>query len=535
MVSDPFLSVPKKKRSRASREDEEIDSDAFDSDNETSNKKGNNRYEEDDEEDSEDDRKNESKTEKRRRLAKQYLQSLKHEDEIKESNYDDETTHEALTDFTFDAKDLDNDNISRRLQLDSIELKGNIYKFIGDQLRFAKKKCDFLNTNSYLLNPTSLAISYPNLYVVSKKMQLIKYDVSKSLPKKLKYVNMKVGLPESHSDEITCVATNGKFVVTGSKDQSISIWDSTNLTFLKNIPLKNKKASINSMVFRSPGSNELYVASSDLKIRIYNVMQFALIDTLYGHQDAIIDISSIGNAETAVTVGFRDKSAMFWKIPQQTRLTFNSNVSFEKFYNQYKKNNLGKELRETLQKKFVGEGSLDCVSMLDNTHFVTGSDNGNISFWTTQKKKPIFIHYQAHGYVPQLEASEYTGDEDYIDEIDKDKTLASSLLPPQQPYPITKVASIPYSNVFVTGSYDSNIKIWQLDANLRGFHLVYELRDIKGIITDIEVSEIIEDKVKYMIVLATVSKEHKLGRWLKKPIGAKNGIFKAKIKINKSN
>lgn len=346
-MNDPFLSEPKKKRKqRREAVDEEIDSDEFDSENETlPNKKRKNLDQGGDSDvDSDTEFKEESKTERRRRLAQQYLENLKQEHALptsnKESEYGDEVDTRGLEDYTFDAQDLDNDIISRRLQYDSMEQKGNIYKFIGSKLQLSKKKVINNITDGYLLNPTGLCVNYPYLYTVSKTLQLVKYDISnlQKAPKRIKYVDMrKTADEEYHEDEISCVAVspNGKFVVTGGKDKHLIIWNSNNLSLLKKIPLNHKKASINAMAFRKD-SNDLYVASDDLKIRIFNVNQFSLIDTLFGHQDSIVGISAL-HQERCVTVGARDRSAMYWKVAEQTRLTFNSAISFEKYYNQYVK------------------------------------------------------------------------------------------------------------------------------------------------------------------------------------------------------
>ncbi|GMM38834.1 Rrp9 protein [Saccharomycopsis crataegensis] len=554
MGSDPFLSEPKKKRKqRKVAEDEEIDSDEFDSDNESNKKRK--QVEDDLDLQSEDEQnKEESKTEKRRRLAKQYLEDLKQENMLpsnnRESNYGDEVDTKQLTDYTFDAKDLDDDIIARRLQFDVTQQKGNIYKFISKQLQLSKKKIINTVTDSYLMNPTCLCVNYPFLYVVSKEQKLVKYEITNLTiaPKKVKYVYMKSksddknGEPMYHSDEITCVAvsSNGKFVVTGGKDKHILIWDTSNLTLLKKIPLNHKNAVVNAIAFRK-GTNEIYVASNDLKIRIYNVNQFSLIDTLFGHQDSIVDISAL-NQERCVTVGLRDRSAMYWKIPEQTRLTFNSSISFDKYYNQFLKENKGSvmnnsDTKAAMAKDYIQEGSLECVSMCDNRYFVTGSDNGNISFWTIQKKKPLYTMFQAHGLVPELTLEQYTGDKEYMEDVAglNDKRAH---VPPRQAYWITAIHAIPYTDVFITGSWSGELKVWQLDETLKKFTLLYKLNGVKGVVSSIAAVEV--DKFentntgkveKVIAIFASVSKEHKTGRWLKKPAGAKNSIYQAFIKV----
>lgn len=524
VVNDPFLSDPSKKKRKRKVVDEEINSDEFDSDNENVKR---HRVESEEE----DETAPESKTERRRRLAKLYLESLKQEmGPVSLEGVEAVDLEIAdLENFEFDAEDVDRENISRRLQQDVAGNKGVIYKFISDKLNFLRKKVVGTKIGAYMVNPTGISVQYPSLYVVSKGLQLIKYDISGAgfVPKRTKYVNMKG--EEYHTDEITCVAvsSDGKFVVTGGKDKHILIWDTAKLSLLKKIPLNHRNAVVNSISFRH-GSHELYVASSDLKIRIYNVNQFALIDTLYGHQDEIVGISALSQ-ERCVTVGSRDRTAMYWKIPEQTRLTFNSGTSFEKFYNTQVKEAAAQNIelpdKQELQAGFVKEGSLECVSMIDNIHFVTGSDNGNISFWSIQRKKPIYIKYQAHGLQDKLTPEQYSGDKDYISR--------GGEVPRPQPYWITAVYAIPYSDIFITGSWNGVIKVWQVDKTLKNFTLKYNLHGAKGIITKIDAAEIqLSKKAPISIaIFATVSKEHRLGRWIQKPYGASNQIYQAVIKV----
>ncbi len=62
------------------------------------------------------------------------------------------------------------------------------------------------------------------------------------------------------------------------------------------------------MGFRN-NSDQLFVACKDYKIRVYNVKQFQQMDTLFGHQGPITDVSVL-NMERCISVGSYDKSLM---------------------------------------------------------------------------------------------------------------------------------------------------------------------------------------------------------------------------------
>lgn len=514
MAGDSFLSDPSRKRKRSNKitstvrqgksksgaarpssnqHDEEISS-GSDSDG------GKGNEEEYDEENVSSDEEfvQENAADKRRRLAKQYLDNLKNDD---------------FADDDFDAQEMDDDIVSRRLQMDVAEDKGFIYKFIGDKVLSQIDDCKFTTTRIGSKNLTSLSINYPYLFTVSKDIELIKWNISKAKPQRIKHTRgghqyfQLNSNPQSnhHWDQINCIATSpdGKYVVTGGNDARLIIWSSENLTCLK---VLETRSSVNSITFRR-NTDQLYAACSDLRIRTYSINQFAQLEILYGHQDNISDISSLGR-ETCVSVGSRDKTAMFWKISEESRLTFRGGDSTEKKHKKKK----GQD-EENDELPFHSKGSIDVVTMLDESHFVTGSDNGNISLWSLAKKKPLSTKRLAHGLLPQFKPNQASA------EVNEDE--ANRQIPERQPYWITSIHAIPYSDLFVSGSYSGSIKLWKLDQDgLRNFKLIGEINNINGVVVDIKSAEIKnENKVS---IYALISKEHKFGRWLGKVQGARN-------------
>lgn len=85
------------------------------------------------------------------------------------------------------------------------------------------------------------------------------------------------------------------------------------------------------------------------------------METLFGHQDQIADIDTLGR-ERCVTVGGRDRTARMWKIPEESQLVYRGGIP-------------SKEKDEN-GKPFFAEGSLDCIAQVDETLFITGGDSG---------------------------------------------------------------------------------------------------------------------------------------------------------------
>lgn len=523
MAGDPFLSDPSRKRKRASNtsrpaksqkasnnartrdNDEDISSDTDSDQGNVNLETGEGLYDAENVS-SDEEFEQENEADKRRRLAKQYLDNLKDDEGAGQFN-------------DYDAADLDDDILSKRLQEDVAENKGFVYKFVGDKLASQIHDISLKVTRIGCKNLTDLSIRYPFLYTVSKDMELIKWDISSIKPQRIKHIkggakyfnlHEKNVQLNNHWDQINCVVASpdGKYVVTGGNDSRIIVWSTENLSCLK---VFLTRSAVNSITFRR-NTDQLYAACADLRIRTYSINQFSQLEILYGHQDNITDISSLSR-ETCVSVGSRDKTAMFWKISEESRLTFRGGDSTEKKHKRRKKD---EEETEALALPFHCEGSIDVVSMVDESHFVTGSDNGNIALWSLAKKKALFTERLAHGLQPEHLASQASA------EVSTDK--AKQQIPERQPYWITAIHSVPYSDIFVSGSFNGTIRIWKIDQEgLRSFRMLGEITNIKGVVVAIKDVEIQESNK--VVVYALVSKEHKFGRWLGKIPGSRNALM----------
>ncbi|OMJ07900.1 U3 small nucleolar RNA-interacting protein 2 [Smittium culicis] len=472
----------------------------------------------------------ETETEKRLRIAKEYVSNLRKDAE----------------DMEADAEQIDKDLISSRLQQDVDDSLGKMHKRIADSYKSNLSNLKPLTfKNAHHLSVTCVEISPDGkyLYSGSKDNSLVKWSLE--LNKRIKSIKgqKKGGKDYSlgHCDSILCMAisSDGKFLATGSKDRLIHIWDASTMEYINTF--RQHKDSVTGLAFRK-GHNQLYSCSMDRMVKLWNVDERAFIETLYGHQDSIGDICTI-QREQAITVGSRDKSARVWKIIDETQLVFRAGVATEASsalastknyqvkeddfislpgedsYNeedvdidssaialnakrvnrsvveaikQYKKD---LELAKERSINFV-EMSVEAVSMLDEETFVTGGDSGAISLWSFSKKKPIFTFHIAHG-------------------IEQDG-------PTFYPRSITTLASLPLSDLFVSGSYDGYIKIWKVQQNkYQGFSLINTI-PVLGYINKALVYEHKSPNRNSLVttanpisIVAAVGQEHKLGRWNK--------------------
>ncbi|RDW67607.1 WD40 repeat-like protein [Coleophoma cylindrospora] len=456
----------------------------------------------------------ETAAERRLRLAERYLENIR---------------EEVVDPEGFDAEDIDRDLIAERLQEDVAESKGRIYRTLADELDFKDARHSLFRNNTETV--TAVAVCAPYTYTVSKDMALTKWRIqdlpdeqlkvkkkkkkgwkpvpAKRVPEQVAYVRgdkreAKNNAYQGHTDSILCVATSqdGKFVVTGGKDRRLIVWDA-NLKPLR--VFSQHRDAVTGLAFRR-GTNQLYSASKDRTIKIWSLDELAYVETLFGHQDEVVDIAALAQ-ERCISVGARDRTARLWKVVEETQLVFRGGGSGKK------------------SKSIALEGSMDCVAMIDEEMFVTGSDNGSISLWTMHKKKPIFTLPLAHGIDPPLKH----------DEASAEANPSLAIIPQAQPRWVTALTTIPYSDVILSGSWSGDVRAWKLSDDKKKIEELgaisstvngeeTEQKAARGVVNSISIFERGDRAKDGICVVVATGKEHRLGSWQRKHIpGAKNG------------
>lgn len=469
----------------------------------------------------------ETAAEKRLRLAERYLENIQ----------------EHVDEAGFDAADIDRDLIAERLQEDVAESKGRVYRQLASSLAFSKATRTFFRSNTSTI--TSIAACAPHVYTTTKDLYLHRWktqdlpqhqypQTTKRKPKKppappKKQPELSVWIKgdtrkkkdagyRRHSDQILAVAasSDGKYVVTGGQDRKLIIYDAATLKPIK--IFTHHRDAITGLAFRR-GSNQLYSCSRDRTVKVWSIDDLAYVETLFGHQDEIVDIDALAQ-DRCVSVGARDRTARLWKVAEETQLVFRGGSTDKK------------------SKKLAREGTIDRISMVDDDLFITGSDSGALALWSVTKKKPVCIVPLAHGVDPPVvrEGQEKDGD------VEAEPT----------PRWITALKSIPYSDVFFSGSWDGYVRAWQLSEDKRTIEPlgvlsspghnsqsqnlnstqqngssqinvhVSQATPIRGVINDIAVFERGDRGKDGVCVVAAIGQEHRLGRW-KTVAGARNG------------
>jgi len=476
----------------------------------------------------------ETNAERRLRLAEQYLQNIKGEVE---------------EDVGFDAEEVDRDLIAERLEKDVADTKGRLHKHIASTFDFVRATQTQFRYPT--LTTTSIAICPPYAYTVSKDLQLIKWELpyptpppSKDAPtsekaprpirrrptklRTTKGDTRKHGDPsyKHHTAPILCVAASptNKFIATGGADKKLIVWSASDLAPLR--VFSQHRDAVTSLAFRQ-GTNQLYSASKDRTIKTWSLDEMAYVETLFGHQDEVVGVAALAQ-ERCVSVGARDRTARLWKVVEETQLVFRGGgSSMEKKRNK-------KDDDASSGPRPYHEGSIDRVAMVDDEMFVTGSDNGSLSLWSVQKKKPVFTIPLAHGLDPALKPEEVSAD-----------LVPNVKIPERQPRWITALATIPLSDLVISGSWDGYVRVWQISEDKRRLERlgvvgrveqVEEVVDggaederaerekqksMAGFVNDLCVFERGEHGNDGLSIVAAIGTEPRLGRW--KTIKGKNG------------
>jgi ribosomal RNA-processing protein 9 len=348
--------------------------------------------------------------------------------------------------------------------------------------------------NAYFLRGHQLAVTCavmtPNgriLYSGSKDGSIIKWDLEQR--KKIKVIpGGRKGTADypGHTDHVLALAvsTDGQFLASGGRDKVIHIWSVADDKLLTSF--RQHKDAITGLAFRK-GHNQLYSASMDRSVKVWNVDQLSYVETLFGHQDVIGNIDALAK-ERCITSGTRDRTIRLWKIVDETQLVFRGGGTGLK----------KSTLPEEAVKDIPLEGSVDCVAMINEDYFITGGDSGVIALWHIGRKRPIYSIPCAHG------VDEETGS--------------------GQPRWITAVATLRYSDLFATGSWDGVVRLWKISEELDTFSSLGTIA-MTGFVNHLQFIEPQSNALlnaAQVYLVAGLGQEHRFGRWLRLS-KAKNG------------
>eukprot|EP00817_Percolomonadidae_sp_ATCC50343_P002720 CAMPEP_0117418962 /NCGR_PEP_ID=MMETSP0758-20121206/639_1 /TAXON_ID=63605 /ORGANISM="Percolomonas cosmopolitus, Strain AE-1 (ATCC 50343)" /LENGTH=446 /DNA_ID=CAMNT_0005199781 /DNA_START=90 /DNA_END=1426 /DNA_ORIENTATION=- len=300
----------------------------------------------------------------------------------------------------------------KELKKKLLEEKQHIYKSTINSITNQTSNYRYTHTRGHKKTPTCVTLTKDDkqAFTGGKDCTVIQWDVTTQ--KKIGCWKGSNYREDGHSDYILSidVCSDGKYVCTGSRDGTIKIWDPRDPKGVVIDTLTDHFGFVNGVVFQKidpkrqqfavrdiPLDYLLYSASSDRTIRVWNIEERALVNTLYGHTSDVHDIDVLYE-EIAISGG-QDRGLHLWKFETESQLKYSTSAHTT---------------------------PINSVSMINEKLFLTGSQDGSIAMHSKSKMKPIHQFNQAHG-------GEW----------------------------ITTVSSRPFTDQMISGGPDGTVKIWE--------------------------------------------------------------------------
>ena len=131
-------------------------------------------------------------------------------------------------------------------------------------------------------------------------------------------------------------------------------------------------------------------------------------------------------------------------------------------------------------------GSIECISLIDDEHFVTGGDDGSVALWGAHKKKPMYTVRNAHQ------------------------------TPAGEPCWVACVDALKNSDIFASGSHSGAILVWRIQEGFRAV-LPHFTIPVVGFVNSLKFT------ADAVALIAGVGQEHRMGRWWRET-AAKNAV-----------
>lgn len=393
-----------------------------------------------------DDDAEETAQDKKVRLAKLYLAEIEREERERAER-----------------EVIDKDAIAHRLKEDYLEQSGKLKKTVADNyVGFDSSGMQFLRCKEHKLAITCLVISSDNkfIYSGSKDCGIVKWSLVDRCKVNCR-PRIQKGSKDSdngHTATVLCIAisSDNRFLASGGENRGIHIWNPDTLDHLH--VFRGHNGSVSGLAFRK-GTHQLFSVSADKAVKIWSLDEMTYVESLFGHQAGVTSVDVLSR-ERALTSGGRDHTVRIWKVVEESQLIYNGHI-----------------------------GSIDAVKLINEEHFLSCGDDGQLCVWGTKKKRPLCTVEFAHGIAAQNE----------------------------EPNWISSISTLINSDLVASGSQDGYVKLWKCDTGFRSLSPVLNI-PVVGFINAMAFTS----DGDYLIV--GVGQEHRLGRWWKIR-EAKNGIL----------
>jgi WD40 repeat protein len=158
-----------------------------------------------------------------------------------------------------------------------------------------------------------------------------------------------------------------------------------------------------------------------------------------------------------ITCG-NDRQVIFWKVVEDTQLLYKNT-----------------------------KNETNCLAILDDEFFCTGSYQSTVDLWSFKKKKPLHKQVECHEYFKEGSVHKHSC--------------------------VTSINSIRNSDLFATGSIDSSINLYKFDRKGKKLHLLGKLPNVEGEEYVKGTVNALKFSPKREFLAYSHSDEQRLGRW----------------------
>ncbi|CAK9438794.1 uncharacterized protein LODBEIA_P30180 [Lodderomyces beijingensis] len=286
-------------------------------------------------------------------------------------------------------------------------------------------------------NPSPLLKKRPWKAVYSERFKL-----EKNWRKGVHTVKSFVG----HTDGVTCLQFNRKYLMTGSYDTTIKIWKIESGECVKT--LRGHTKGVRSLVF---DNQKLITGGLDSTIKVWNYHTGQCIATYRGHDDAVVCVDF---SNKTIVSGSADHTVRVWHVDSRTCYTLRGHTDW-----------------------------VNCVKIHPSSNTIfSASDDTTIRMWdmNTNQCLKIFGGLDNNGHIGQVQCViPLTYKEDFIEDaseteeeapnVDDNGTTSSATAPSRQSAPTaasasscTTSGSLPTH--LLTSSLDNTIKLWDVST-----------------------------------------------------------------------
>ncbi|CAI5757677.1 unnamed protein product [Candida verbasci] len=225
-----------------------------------------------------------------------------------------------------------------------------------------------------------------------------------------------------HSDGVTCLKFNRKYLMTGSYDTTIKIWKIDTGECIRTLTGHTK--GVRSLVF---DQQKLITGGLDSTIKVWNYHTGHCIATYRGHDDAVV---SVDFSNKSIVSGSADHTVRVWHVDSRTCYTLRGHTDW-----------------------------VNCVKIFNNLIF-SASDDTTIRMWDLSNNQclKIFGGIETNGHIGQVQSViPFTYKEELIEDNSDEEDMTEKLVLPT-------VTTNGYPTHLLTSSLDNTIKLWDVST-----------------------------------------------------------------------